>query len=62
MLIAEHDQLVDPRAAAQVAARLPNATLIRFGRGAAHELLREADPVRQRAMAAIDAFLDRHAA
>ncbi|GAA4211745.1 alpha/beta hydrolase [Sphingomonas endophytica] len=62
MLIAEHDRLVDPRPAAQVAARLPNATLVRFGRGAAHELLREADPVRQRAMAAIDAFLDRHAA
>lgn len=62
MLVADNDRLVDPHAAARVAARLPNATVERFGRGAAHELLREADPVRQRAMAAIDAFLDRHAA
>jgi len=61
MLTADNDRLVDPQAAAQVAARLPNATLVRFGSGAAHELLREADPVRQRAMAAIDAFLDRFA-
>lgn len=62
MLVAENDRLVDPHAAARVAARLPNATLERFGRGAAHELLREADPVRQRALTAIDTFLDRHAA
>ncbi|MFK3888300.1 alpha/beta fold hydrolase [Sphingomonas sp. NPDC079357] len=62
MLVADDDRLVDPQAAAQVAARLPNATLLRFGPEAAHELLREADPVRQRAMAEIDAFLDRHAA
>ena len=62
MLVAENDRLVDARAAAQVAAQLPDATLVRFGPDAAHELLREADPVRQRAMAAIDAFLDRHAA
>jgi lysophospholipase len=62
MLVAEDDRLVDPRAAARVAARLPAATLIRFGTGAAHELLREADPVRERAMTAIDDFLARHAA
>ncbi|MEH3104121.1 MAG: alpha/beta hydrolase [Sphingomonas phyllosphaerae] len=62
MLLADDDRLVDPRAAVQVAARLPDATLVRFGAGAAHELLREADPVRMRAMTAIDAFLDRHAA
>lgn len=61
MLVAEHDRLVDPRAAAQVAARLPSATLVRFGKGAAHELLREADPIRGQAMAAIDAFLAQHA-
>lgn len=61
MLVADHDRLVDARAAAHVAARLPAATLLRFGKEAAHELLREADPVRGRAMAAIDAFLDRHA-
>ncbi|KQN93986.1 lysophospholipase [Sphingomonas sp. Leaf231] len=62
MLVAEDDRLVDPRAAAQVAGRLPDATLVQFGKGAAHELLREADPVRGRAMAAIDDFLARHAA
>lgn len=62
MLVAEHDRLVDARAAATVAARIPTATLVRYGKDAAHELLREADPVRTRAMAAIDAFLDRHAA
>jgi lysophospholipase len=62
MLVAEHDRLVDARAAAQVAARLPSATLVRFGKDAAHELLREADPVRGRAMSAIDDFLARHAA
>jgi lysophospholipase len=62
MLVAEHDRLVDARAAAQVAARLPSATLVRFGKDAAHELLREADPIRRRAMSAIDDFLARHAA
>ena len=62
MLVAEHDGLVDPRAALAVAARLPRCTIVRFGAEAAHELLREADPVRDRALAAIDAFLDEHAA
>ncbi|WP_294357924.1 alpha/beta hydrolase [uncultured Sphingomonas sp.] len=57
MLLAEHDALVDARAAAAIGARLHDATVIRFGAEAAHELLREADPVRDRALAAIDAFL-----
>ena len=59
-LVADHDRLVDPRAARAVAARLPGAELHRFGRDTAHEILREADPVRDRALALIDAFLDRH--
>ena len=57
MLVADADRLVDPRAAIRIAERLPNATLTRFGPEAAHEILREADPVRDVALAAIDAFL-----
>lgn len=57
MLVAEQDRLVDPRAALRVADRLPNVTVQRFGAESAHEILREADPVRNRALAAIDAFL-----
>lgn len=58
MLVAEADQLVDARAALRVAATLPNVEVVRFGTESAHEILREADPVRLRALAAIDGFLD----
>jgi lysophospholipase len=51
------DQLVDPRAALGIAERLPDARLLTFGKEAAHEILREADPARARAVAEIDAFL-----
>jgi lysophospholipase len=57
MLVAEADQLVDPTAALAVAARLPETKVVRFGPESAHEILREADPVRERALAEIDAFL-----
>jgi len=57
MLVADADRLVDPRAAIRIAGRLPNATLVRFGPESAHEILREADPVRNRALAAIETFL-----
>jgi lysophospholipase len=40
---------------------LPKGELIAFGKEARHELLREADPVRGRVMAAISDFRDRHA-
>lgn len=60
MLVADHDGLVDPRAARRIAARLPQATLIRFGPESAHEILRESDAVRARALNAIEAFLSRH--
>ena len=53
------DKLVSYRAIAEAAARLPNAELVTFGDEAHHEILREADPVRDRALAAIDGFLDR---
>jgi lysophospholipase len=56
-LVADHDRLVDPRAARAVARRLRDAELHRFGREAAHEILREVDPVRARALGLIDAFL-----
>jgi lysophospholipase len=61
MLVADADGLVDPAAAIRVAGRIPTLQLIRYGDEAAHELLREADPVRTRVYAAIDAFLDARA-
>lgn len=53
------DRLVDFGAIARAARWLPHAQLLRFGSEARHELLREADPVRDRVMAGIDEFLDR---
>ena len=61
MLVADADKLVDPKAARRLAARLPDCRLVRFGAESAHEILREADPVRGRAIAAIDSFLDARA-
>jgi lysophospholipase len=60
LLAAEYDRLVSPRAIRRAAARLPRGELVSFGREARHELLREADPVRDRVLAAIDEFLDRN--
>ena len=57
MLVADADKLVDPAAAVAVAATLPDARVVRFGAESAHEILREVDPVRDRALAEIDAFL-----
>ncbi|SEM49820.1 lysophospholipase [Sphingomonas gellani] len=62
MLVADADGLVDAAAARRVAARLPNAEVRRYGPESAHEILREADPVRDDALMRIDAFLDKHAA
>ncbi len=61
MLVADADALVDPRAAVSLAAHLPDVELVRFGRESAHEILREADPVRDRALGAIDTFLAKRA-
>ncbi|MCM8729436.1 alpha/beta fold hydrolase [Hephaestia sp. GCM10023244] len=58
MLVADADKLVDPVAARAVAARLPDCTLVGFGGESAHEILREVDPIRDRAIGAIDTFLD----
>lgn len=61
LLGTERDRLVSPTAIKRAAAALPNAELVMF-RDAAHELLRESDPVRLEALAQIDAFLDLAAA
>lgn len=61
-VLADADRLVDSRAAVRVAGRLPIAEVLRFGPESAHEILREVPAVRDRALAAIDSFLDRHAA
>lgn len=61
LLVAEADKLVGPKAAIAVARRLPDARVVRFGAEAAHELLREEDRVRDRALAEIDAFLHQRA-
>ena len=56
-----NDKLVDMTAIEAAARRLPAGELVRFGNEARHEILREVDPVRDRAMEAIAAFLDRAA-
>ncbi len=61
-LVAEADQLVSAKAALATVAQLPDHDIIRFGPESAHEILREADPVRDRALAAIDGFLVTRAA
>lgn len=52
----DRDRLVSAAAIRRVAAALPRAEL-EMVPGAAHEILREADPVRAEALARIDAFL-----
>lgn len=55
------DGLVDPAAITAAAHRLPHARLAMFGAESAHEILREADPVRRQAMDMIARFLDAEA-
>ena len=52
------DKLVSPRAIERASARLPNARVLWFGDEAAHEILREVDAVRDRALEEIDRFLE----
>lgn len=61
LVVADNDKLVDPKAAHQVAAKLPDARVVRFGKEAAHEVLREVDAVRNRAIGEIDIFLSSRA-
>ncbi len=53
------DALVDFAATARAVRRLPRAEMLRFGGESRHEILRECDEVRNKALAAIDEFLDR---
>lgn len=59
ILAARNDKLVDIGAIERAASRLPKAELLAFGEEAHHEVLREVDAVRGRAMGAIADFLDR---
>ena len=61
LLAADQDRLVDIGAIERAAERLPRGEFVRFGGGARHELLRETDAIRDRALAAIDEFLGRAA-
>ncbi|KPF93813.1 lysophospholipase [Novosphingobium sp. AAP83] len=61
MLAARYDGLVGWKAIEKAARRLPRAQLVSWGREARHEVLREVDLVRDKAMHAIDDFLDRMA-
>ncbi|HEV2080032.1 MAG TPA: alpha/beta hydrolase [Allosphingosinicella sp.] len=60
LLGAARDRLVSPTAIRLAAKLLPDVELVMF-QEAAHELLRESDPVRLEALARIDAFLDARA-
>lgn len=58
ILCTEHDRLVLTSAVRQAAGRLPNVKLVCNSK-AAHEILREADPVRLWALSEIDRFLEK---
>lgn len=58
ILATDVDRLVSTPAIRRIAARIPGARLHVYGREAAHEILRELDPVRLDALRRIDAFLD----
>jgi lysophospholipase len=60
LIATERDRLVSPAAIRRAASLLPNAELEMFD-DSAHEILRERDEVRLRALARIDSFLDRFA-
>lgn len=62
LMVADGDRLTHSPSALRHVGRLANAETRRFGRGVAHELLRERDAVRSAALAAIDAFIGRFAA
>ena len=54
------DRLVSPSAIRSAIARLPKVESLLFGKEARHEILREEDKIRNRALEAIDQFLDSH--
>ncbi|MCP3734319.1 alpha/beta hydrolase [Sphingomonas sp. RP10(2022)] len=58
LLAADDDRLTDTRASRRFAQARGEIVLHRFPHGVGHELLREIDPVRDRALATIDRLLD----
>ncbi len=58
MLVAMDDALVNPAMAIKAAGFLPHAQLATYGEEAAHELIREIDPIRDDVMHRIMTFLD----
>lgn len=61
LLATSADRLVDTKQIVQDSKRVANGELILFGDEAAHELLREADPVRSQCLEHMSDFFDRHA-
>ncbi|MEQ1497776.1 MAG: alpha/beta hydrolase [Novosphingobium sp.] len=59
IIATDDDKLVGWKAIARAATILPDCELVHFGKEARHEVLRESDPARNRALAACDAFLGR---
>lgn len=59
ILATDNDKLVGYAPIAKAATRLGDCELVHFGKEAHHEILREEDAVRDRAIAACDAFLGR---
>ena len=59
LLSTSNDKLVSHKAVVEAARRLPRGELVEFGRESHHEILREVDEVRDRAMSAIADFLAR---
>lgn len=59
IIATSNDRLVGIGAIREAARRLPRAELLEFGKEAHHEILREVDPVRAKAMAKITEFLER---
>lgn len=59
LLGTSNDKLVAYKPIVEAAGRLPHGELVSFGKEASHEILREVDPVRDRALAAVTEFLDR---
>ena len=62
LLCTADDRLVSAPACRHAARHIPHCELLEMGKEAAHEILREVDPVRLKALAAIDVFLGRDAA
>lgn len=61
LLSTSSDKLVSHPANLKAARRLPKGEMVAFGNESHHEILREVDAVRDRAMAAVADFLDRAA-